>query len=172
MRVNFALFKNPDLKSNLRFYIIFSWCCGLFLGLHIIPHIYGATTWRFAAEMIHRSGFVPLLIIGFAPIALSYLLYRHNRMWILPFLCFLKALFFGFVLFLLFARFSSATWLAQGLILFADSVDVCLFLWFCLRQSSGKNTNIRFDITILAAIHVLCCLFDSFILSPFLFRLF
>lgn len=172
MHINFALLKRAKLKSNLRFYIIISWCCGLFLGLHIIPHLSDATTWNFTTESLNHRNFIHLLLIGFAPIVLSYLIFQNRKIWVLPILCFLKALFFGFSLFLLYARFPSAMWLAQALILFADSVGVCLFLWFCLRQSSGKNTNIHFDITILAVIHVLCCLFDSFILSPFLLRLF
>ena len=154
--------------NHLQFYIIFSWLTGLLLGLHIIPGIAGVVSWNPVNDEIYIRHFLSLLIVGYIPIGLSVLLIVRYRLTWIPILCFLKSLLFGFSLHLLVICFSSGAWLGRILYLFADSINTCMLLWFWLRQGSKQQENTCRDAVILSCTHICCCIFESFVLSPFL----
>ena len=171
MCVKNALLKKALLSRSLQFYIILTWVLGIFMGLHIIPMLTGDICWKLADNILSHRHFAFLLVSGFVPIALSVLCVLQSKANMLPVLCFIKSVFFGFSISLVASRFSSGTWLAKILYLFTDSVNVCLLLWFWLRQGITKH-YIRRDAIILTAVHIFCCTFDCFVLSPFILRLF
>lgn len=170
LRTKRAILNMVFSHCDLRFYIILSWCIGLILGLHIIPLSFHRLNLALHSDYSGHRHFLSLLLTSFIPLMLTFFCIQFKKVYILPILCFLKATFFGFSLFLMRVYFSSGAWLAAILFLFTDLVNVCLLLWFWLRQGKSSTVTVRKDTIILSAILICTCCFDHFAISPFLQR--
>ena len=156
---------------NLQFYIILSWCFGLYLGLHIIPLTFPQPNLTLHDGFSGHLHLLSLLLTTFIPFTLTHICIQCKKKGILPILCFLKATFFGFSLFIMRICFSSGAWLAAILFLFTDLVNICLLLWFWLRQGKSNTITVRKDTIIFSTILIFACFFDHFAISPFLQRI-
>ncbi len=164
--------KMQNITISKQFYIILAWCFGLFLGLHIIPAVLFANNRMLLANISYERNYSFLFLVSFVYIWASHYSIRHNKMFILPILCLVKATLLGFSIFLIGCRFSSGGWLALLLFLFSDIVSACLFLWFWLQKGTGYRNDLRKNTIILCIILLAAISIDRFILTPFLYKLF
>lgn len=155
-------------RRNIQFYIILTWCAGLFAGLHIVPAFFSAHDAEIYGNASMRQSFPLLLFLAFLPHGLTFACVHFQKVMLLPFLCLLKALSFGFSLFLLGKHFLSGSWLAVILFLFTDLVNICLLLWSWLRQGRTVTKYCKKDIFMLCSVLLAACIFDSFAITPFL----
>lgn len=156
---------------NLQFYIILSWCFGLYLGLHIIPSSFSQWSLTLHNGFTGHLHLLSSLLTAFIPFMLTLICIQRRKRVGLPILCFLKATFFGFSLFIMRICFSSGAWLSAILFLFTDLVNICLLLWFWLRQGKSNTITVRKDTIIFSTILIFACFFDHFAISPFLQRI-
>lgn len=172
MYANIAHLAKSHLGNNFRFYIVFAWCLGLIIGLHIIPSQISVGNWSLRIDTAEQGSFPALMLTAFFPIVLAIVCAKRKQTTFLLLLCFLKATLYGFSLLLIYSRFASGAWLGRFLFLLTDTVSSCTLLWFSL--SCGANCKIRTKkATALCFLMLLAvCSFDSFVLTPFLHSLF
>ncbi len=158
-------------EVNIQFYIILAWCTGLLLGLHIIPNMISATSWYMTTGVDQRGSFPLLLLFSVLPLLLTFYFIRKGKLFFLPFLCFMRSIFLGFSVSLVFDRFGSGAWLGRFLFLFTDSIRSFLLLWVSLTFSIVRK-GIRGAAAFSIVSIVFACFFDSFCLTPFLNSIF
>ncbi len=161
-----------NIIMSKQFYIILAWCFGLLLGLHIIPLIVCANNRLIHANFSFERNYSFLLLSTFVLISASHFCMRHEKMFIIPIFCLIKATLFGFSIFLIGHRFPSGAWLALLLFLFSDIVSACLLLWFWLQKGRGNKNHLRKKTIFLCTIFLATIFIDRFILTPFLYKLF
>lgn len=172
MHTNRAFLSKFFRRRNIQFYIIFTWCFGLFWGLHIIPMQFSDHVRQLEMD-IPVSRNIPLLfILLFVPLAITLIAIHRKKVFLLPALCLIKATLFGFSLYLICMRFSSGSWLAVFLFLFADIVSVCLLLSLWLQQGDSNMKHFIIDAVTACCILIAACCVDGFILTPFLQKIF
>ncbi len=168
MWCNFLIGLRRKFDFNKQFYFILAWCLGLFLSLHIIPQFTGSPKSGFS----YSGGSAAFAFLSSAALLFSSVIVcQLGRKQLLIILCFMKAVLFGMSLNLLLLQYGSGAWLARWLFLFADSVGICFFLWFSLRQISTAGTSFRNDVIITISFQFIACLIDCFFLFPFAYRI-
>lgn len=154
------------------FYIIFTWLCGLILGLHIIPAVMVKLKTLSTVHIPELLHFPTWWLASVLSLLLAIVLVRVKKWFALPFLCLAKSLLLGFSLYILSMLFPSGTWLAALLFVFPDIVNGCLLLWFSLRQGERKQTRFLSDAVTVLLIQAAAICFDLYFIAPFLQKLF
>ena len=93
--------------------------------------------------------------------------YISKPMLLLP-LCFLKSLFYGYLLCSVCMLFTAGGWLIGGMFLFSDSVSLVLLLFYSLRYLNGFQNSCGRCIIISTLIVSLTALLDVCVVSPYL----
>lgn len=138
---------------------------------------------QFAIHSIHII--TPLLapcIVSFPSIAsqavflLLFLLlvtiaFLMNARWISFLIISINAFIISFCAISILLFCNSGGWLLCIFHLFLSFCFAGLLLWFTGRQFVGNKSNIKKDFSICFFALILCCLFDGFLLSPFIYSL-
>jgi len=111
------------------------------------------------------------VVISALPFLVFYICLRYSAVFMIPPIAFLRAFVFMYCYGGLSLAYGDAGWLVRYLLLFSDYFTVPLLIWYTvkrLRQNrSKKDPYIR--ICLLSIVVVRCI--DSFVISPFAWRL-
>lgn len=148
--------------------LIFSWVFGLLVGYCLSKPLF---TPMMRSAFLQPVSIVGLFVCIFLPLVLSCLFIYYEKPIFLLIVCFMKSAAYGFSCGIISHVYQSASWLLRFLFLFSDScfLLVLLTLWI-IAVSSSKPVRSR-TLHVCAAIGMIVCFADFFIVSPFLERL-
>lgn len=141
---------------------VLAWSLGCFIGSAL-------ATQSGLFSLMRSAMFCKLSLLGFlltisTPFLFSYILCRYfGYLFVLP-VVFLKSCSFSFFYFCISLAFGNAGWLVKWLLLFSDSLCVCLFLWFCFRVASDIKNVHQFTVCICFSTFIGCI--DYFYILP------
>lgn len=135
------------------------WGIGLLIGISFASHFRGLLSSLMCSAVLQPvSIFFPLMNVLFLFV---FLICKRG---FLLFVCFIKAICFGFASMSLSCLFGSSGWLVRGLLLFSDTV-MCLYLLnciLCFGQCAVRKCKLSNAMVCVAAF-----LLDYLVISPF-----
>ncbi len=155
-------------RNKIQFYIILSWFTGLILGFAIIPISFSAFQRTFLIDANFHSLYIVSVVNAFVPFIISLIFLRFGKKGYIPYVCLAKSTLFGIALYIIGRCYPNGAWIAKSLFLFIDSVNVCLLLWFWVRNTSTNSTGKRKDAIVFISILLTACSIDGLVLKPFL----
>lgn len=158
--------------THLQIYIIFAWCIGFVLGLHIIPALLSIERWKLLTGDLICLRLPFLLLTTGLPLWITLLIFHFGLNRYLPLLCLFKGIAFGFSTALLLSAYGRGVWLANLLFLLCATVNACLMLWFWLRHCDGFVRSIRKDTIIVIIIFFCSCCLERFAVTQLLQMIF
>lgn len=114
------------------------------------------------------TNFLSLLSAAFLPLFISYLIVWLSRpIYLLP-LVFLKGFLFAFISFTFYCAFRSSAALLLGFFLFGDLLTMPVLWWIWVSSFSDNKLSLLLKLCCAFAFAAFICLFNSFVLVPFL----
>lgn len=144
---------------------------GFLAGALIVSSNATQFTLQIRSTAISQTSSIGLLTQIFFSCTATLLLCKTGRGYIFI-LSFVQALTFGIVATAIYHAYGSARWLVHGLMLFTRTITLILLFWFWLRIVSGQAHSIFQDFLITLCVSVLAAVFDIYLISPILLKLF
>ena len=155
-------------RNCSRWILAFSWCAGLACGCCLFMKLGLSLDARMRSPALGAVSIVRLVLITFFPFLLSAVAAVFSVPTLFVLICFFKALSFSFASLGVWLLFGSAGWFSRWILLFSDSVGVCILLFFWIRHFPGsRESNVRlWDFLLYFALFFLLCSVDYCMVLP------
>ena len=172
---DFCLMSNYAIADCLRFgrktigfVLAFFGLCGIVLG---VLTSYSVDPYLFSA--MRRSSFRSVSIIGlitaaWLPFLISAIFVSLSKLYLFIPLSFIKSFSYAFVRSFVAISFLQAGWLAASILLFSDTIVICLLYWYWIRQTGNTSKTAVKDLFICLFISLIACIIDYFWVSNIL----
>ena len=129
------------------------------------------------ASLMRRAAIRPVsLLCLLAHVAVLFLLtaliHKTRKITLYLFLIYAQAFSYGIVSSSACYAFGTAHWMLRPLLHFTGGINLISLLWFWCRQALGQSHSARNDFRLSLIISVISALFDHYLISPFLLKLF
>lgn len=144
---------------------------GFFAGALIVSSNVAQFTLQIRSAAISPTSSIGLLTQIFFSCTATLLLCKTGRGYLFL-LSFVQALTFGIATTAIYYAYGSARWLVHALMLFTRTITLISLFWFWLRIVSGQSHSIFQDFLFTLCVSVLAAVFDVYLISPILLKLF
>ena len=154
--------------SRYRCILALLWIFGVLLGL-FHSYICGQQMQPLVRLVLfYNANFLCLLSAAFFPLIISYLIVCLSKpIHLLP-LVFLKGFLFAFISFAFYSAFRASASLLYVFFLFGDLLTMPGLWWIWVSSFSDSKLSLLFKLCCAFTFTACVCLFNSFVLAPFL----
>lgn len=165
--VDYLHFSRRSKLFILAFISLSSIALGIMISRTADPYLYSLMR----GVLISPVSIVGLLIVNCLPLLITAIIVLLSKPCLFLLHCFVKNFSYSFIRSLICISFAHAGWLAGAILLFSDTIVMCLLHWFWIRHLHFIRKSVKKDLLICLIFSLIACFADyiwvSVIFKPF-----